>query len=265
MLQVPADPNWFYSSIAQSGAAVVGLLGGVLATRLQTQFAEARAARAALAAAVSTYRDEVEEMEAPVARYCRSARDYVYPLALAEDRKETHAELPPRRHLRGNGISSAERVAVDSQTAEELAERSRGAVQLRESFDAALTTASRIELERLGTRLEELRATSKDAEVRGVAQTARQAVEQLLLPVRHLEAATSIKTALVVLVVLTLLCGSGVLWPLSFLAAWAGWSKPTMLILFGVGLVALLGYIFFQIVTIKRVARVGEITSFEGP
>lgn len=35
------DPNWFYSSIAQCAAAIIGLLGAILATRLQTQIAEA--------------------------------------------------------------------------------------------------------------------------------------------------------------------------------------------------------------------------------
>jgi len=36
------DPNWFYSTLAQCTAAVVGLLGAVIATRLQEQYANSR-------------------------------------------------------------------------------------------------------------------------------------------------------------------------------------------------------------------------------
>ena len=34
------DPNWFYSSIAQCAAAIIGLLGAILATRLQQQLSD---------------------------------------------------------------------------------------------------------------------------------------------------------------------------------------------------------------------------------
>lgn len=33
----PLDPNCFYSSLAQSAAAIVGLMGGIFATRLEDQ------------------------------------------------------------------------------------------------------------------------------------------------------------------------------------------------------------------------------------
>src|SRR5688572_21783010 len=42
------DPNWFYSSLSQCCAAVVGLLGAVLASRLQQQLAAARISHAHL-------------------------------------------------------------------------------------------------------------------------------------------------------------------------------------------------------------------------
>jgi hypothetical protein len=35
------DPNWFYSSLAQASASVVGLFGAILATRLQSQLEKA--------------------------------------------------------------------------------------------------------------------------------------------------------------------------------------------------------------------------------
>ena len=35
------DPNWFYSSIAQCAAAIIGLLGAILATKLQAQLLDA--------------------------------------------------------------------------------------------------------------------------------------------------------------------------------------------------------------------------------
>lgn len=42
---MPHDPNWFYSTLAQSTAAIVGLAGGFLAARLTTHRAEIASAR----------------------------------------------------------------------------------------------------------------------------------------------------------------------------------------------------------------------------
>ena len=39
------DPNWFYSSLAQSGAAIIGVVGAVAVARLQQQLAAIRSAR----------------------------------------------------------------------------------------------------------------------------------------------------------------------------------------------------------------------------
>jgi hypothetical protein len=40
-MQNAFDPNWFYSSLAQSSASVVGLFGAILATRLHSQMERA--------------------------------------------------------------------------------------------------------------------------------------------------------------------------------------------------------------------------------
>jgi len=38
---MPSDPNWFYSSLAQSAASIVGLIGAILATRRQQDIFDA--------------------------------------------------------------------------------------------------------------------------------------------------------------------------------------------------------------------------------
>ncbi len=44
--QAPQDPNWFYSFLSQSAAAVIGVLGAVLVSRLLQALLEARATAA---------------------------------------------------------------------------------------------------------------------------------------------------------------------------------------------------------------------------
>lgn len=62
ILQQPSyDPNWFYSSLSQAAAALIGLLGGIMATRLDAQQREARKARDDFESAVVTARRTVEE------------------------------------------------------------------------------------------------------------------------------------------------------------------------------------------------------------
>src|SRR4051812_47100814 len=48
------DPEWFYSSLAQSSAAVVGLMGGVLGSRIVDRIGQLRNAHATLDPLIDT-------------------------------------------------------------------------------------------------------------------------------------------------------------------------------------------------------------------
>lgn len=50
------DPNWFFSTIAQSAAAIVGLMGAVLGARTLEHIAEARVTKAVLESELRNHR-----------------------------------------------------------------------------------------------------------------------------------------------------------------------------------------------------------------
>jgi hypothetical protein len=63
------DPNWFYSSIAQSAAAIVGLLGAIFATHLQDQITTAREQRLATTQSLKDLHDRLIGVRKPLAEY----------------------------------------------------------------------------------------------------------------------------------------------------------------------------------------------------
>jgi len=76
-----ADPNWFYSTLAQSSAAIVGLAGGFMVTRVLAQRTDidsdrttARALMLNLYSSTVAQRDLAKQVQASIRRYCRSRR-----------------------------------------------------------------------------------------------------------------------------------------------------------------------------------------------
>lgn len=63
------DPNWFYSSLAQSAAAIVGLLGGIFATRLQTQITDSREQRLKSIQALQRLHERLTKLRTPLHEY----------------------------------------------------------------------------------------------------------------------------------------------------------------------------------------------------
>jgi hypothetical protein len=63
------DPNWFYSSLAQCAAAVVGLLGAVLTTRIQQQLTGAHLTYEEVAGQVRELRATIRSREKEVQNF----------------------------------------------------------------------------------------------------------------------------------------------------------------------------------------------------
>ena len=56
------DPNWFYSSIAQCTAAIIGLLGAILATKLQSQLIDVKPKYRSLTSSFSTLTSQLSSV-----------------------------------------------------------------------------------------------------------------------------------------------------------------------------------------------------------
>ena len=60
------DPNWFYSSLAQCAAALVGLLGAVVVTRMQQQVLDARESANDLRNRLNLFRHDLQTLDPKV-------------------------------------------------------------------------------------------------------------------------------------------------------------------------------------------------------
>ena len=68
------DPNWFYSSSAQCAAAIVGLMGAFLVTKLINQKSFVNQ----LKNEISDYKTYIPQMYTDVEFICRFAQNYPY-------------------------------------------------------------------------------------------------------------------------------------------------------------------------------------------
>ncbi len=63
------DPNWFYSSLAQAAAGLVGLFGGILATRIQSELERASARQDHVATTLRALDKQVQLVLEPYRAY----------------------------------------------------------------------------------------------------------------------------------------------------------------------------------------------------
>lgn len=94
-----ADPNWFYSTLAQSSAAIVGLTGGFFVQRLLVQRTEALEQRADVRGEVEHLYEEVSQFRNELRRVIIGARKVAYELRAGEKAGSKSIALDPHAHL----------------------------------------------------------------------------------------------------------------------------------------------------------------------
>lgn len=208
------DRNWFYSSLAQSAAAIVGLMGGLLAGQLQSELEKVRSKRYGFRTWVGTYRNEAVGRAADCSRIALEAD-----VARAKDA----ADLVPLLGAAGKARRLSE---VRSQVA---------------AFkQLALSTA----VVDFAVRQAEVGARERDPNSDRA----------------QLERSGSFKwPALGILVVLSVLCFFGVIWPLARLDAMEDGSQARMMLGLGLGLLGLLALLGWQLTRLWRAASVSDL------
>jgi hypothetical protein len=226
------DPNWFYSSLAQSAASIVGLLGAILVTRLQAQLSDVKQTRRRLHRAVANYR-----------------------------------ELCTRTLQELNVISAGVVSVQPSRVSVELADpddpgsyQPGGALyqqvaQLRHSLTRSLIAVDREALREHSDNLLSL-ATFARPDIRELSFRSMRSLHRVVAAAGDLEIKASVTMPTVVLLILSWLCASGVLIPLLFLSAQADESKKYLWIVFSSGIAGILTYVGFQILEVRRAGRV---------
>ena len=252
------DPNWFYSSLAQSAASVVGLLGGVLATRLQQQIVEVRELRLQAEQHLQQLAREYSTVVTPLRVYTTwsasqvaaleerlssAENSFSYPVWYAPFEKSEPASVGLSEHMLA--IERARHCAAAD------------LLPVLEQFAAANSVAAlRVLTEGLGvlgTKMPD-DMSARVRPLRDLAQSAAHENELLALRART-------RMGWVLWLCLVGICAVGVIWPLSYLSAYEPIHRGLMLGGFAVCLAVLLGYILIQLKELIQLPQVGSILS----
>jgi hypothetical protein len=257
-----SDPAWFYSSLAQTSAAIVGLIGGLLVSRLIDHGASLRAQRrdieqaaalvkATIRAEVTNWRDAVEGLEKEVrrAQQGQASRVHADPLSDYIARSYSWAEWgfggaspaanmdPPDEY-----ISSARSMLRDLSIA----------LQASPSLVGLLTC---VDLEQAAQSRRAAAREVEDQEGYRLLEKHAEALQGLSRHLRNLEGSLLPKSLGLIAVLLLWLATTGILWPLAVLPGLGqSITKGSMLISLALGLVALNVYVAHELWALRQVA-----------
>ena len=253
-LTTPPDPNWFYSSVAQSAAAFAGLFGALLISRFLHQLGVVRESRSNVVRRFHRVRGQVDNLYSQTVQYALNVRDELAKDEATIERglKTRHVDVrytyPGSSESGGHGWDiELTPFTLQSRRAEfrhyqELAD-ALGVL----SYDLAVLTKLDAMLDVL---IEKSRAVP-------ASQTHIMSLVRTVRPITRLAKAHSGRILpqhlFVSLGALATLCFASVVWPLSFLTGLADASKPWILAVFALGLLTGMGYLGFLLWEIQRV------------
>lgn len=255
------DPNWFYSSLAQSAASVVGLMGAVLATRMQQQIVESREQRFRAEGHLNRFAKEREALVKPLREYTEHSAAQVAALQERLPSTESSFAWPvwyaPFERSQPASVERTERMLGIEQARHEA---SKLLLAVLQKLQANSLVADLGQLADSLAMLEPGLPPDMSARVGKLREFAEAALQET--SALGLRAQT--RTGWVLWLSLVGICCAGVIWPLSYLTAYAGEHRSLMLGAFALCLLALLGYMFIQLKTLMHLANVGPVLGQSG-
>lgn len=253
-----ADPNWFYSSLAQCAAAVVGLVGALLLSRLQALHEGVALARTRCAQSFRGCLRFAEEQRIHALNYAAHGPQELERLQeeVRLGRDSHHVE----RLYSLSGVAHSGIMHLRA-TPENIAREQRQIDSLpilqeyyREVLSVTTVTHARHLLQKAELLLEDLHDEPREA-----LEPLGAMIFALLEDVDALTARAPLRFPVLVLSALVWLALFGVLVPLGFLTAREGLSKLGLLLAFGIGLAALLAFLGMQIRGIADLRTVEDL------
>lgn len=249
------DPNWFYSSLAQSAAAIVGIVGSVLVVRLQAQLETAKRNKEHILplflASRSRWIAHFISMKGLVA-YIERMRPIVMQ---ALDSGATELKVGEKVTFTANACQSPPWSIQISPVTLETYERDKTAAIL---LGDALGSLSRIkELHKLGSNrstFEGIRLSVPD-EAYGIVDSVLADLTRIAEPIARHSIQTSVHISIILTVVLAWVCIFGLLVPLTYLSAYEDIHKYLLISAFAAGVFALPVVLAFQIMEVKTVSQ----------
>jgi hypothetical protein len=249
---MPLDPNWFYSSLAQSAASIVGILAAILTGRLQMQYSLASQENLRAEGFLRQLSVELTRVLSPLRHFVRESEQQL-------NRLHTELELGTKQFDIPVWYSPFERTeaAVVGLAPDRLPiEKARyvAAPNLLRSLEAVQTSPSAEELVARLAALSSLQVAIPD-EMRTGLRVVTSHGDHFVESYRKLlaESAPSINWALW-LCLLSLSLGS-VVWPLCYLSGYETSERTWMTFVFSVTIIALLAYILRQLISNLNLRR----------
>jgi hypothetical protein len=260
LLQASAqlDPNWFYSSLAQCAAAVIGLLGAVLFARVQQQQLAAREVSVALRRATLDLSTAFGGVADSLERYGKFA-DIAEP-AVRDALRRNQREIQLAQECTLATEQSGERpltVVINQEYLEQMLHRRRVCGEIVEQLrviEAARSFG--------GLYIADVWLKHHDAQLID-SDRDRDLLKPLITALRsaidlgeRLRAQNSIMLPLSITVLLLWLCIFGLIRPLWLLSAYPGTDKLSLLLAFSIGVLGIPLLLSYQLLELWRASRV---------
>jgi hypothetical protein len=250
------DPNWFYSSLAQSAASFVGLFGGILAASVQAQHEPAALQRERATAALRVLNEQLRSDQRALSDYRDHAPGQIAATRAGMADGETEVRFENFYHPFGvvpdnKGGQGCTQAVIDVEE-----ERLALTLILVPLVDRAVAAKSRSHLTAFVDSMRPFAETPVNG-MGGVVRKLVERAERASLEVERLELRTRTGTWGVLLVALILVVLTGLVAPLFELSLHnaCGTLGLAGASLFAVGLLVLLVYVQVQIVQLRGRGR----------
>jgi len=249
------DPAWFYSTLAQCSAAIVGLIGAILGSKMLDHLSVVREMRKhvddRLEQVLRQSNERIDDIKS-YARYLRSELEKDHQVKAAGG---TSREINSWRDWGSSSSGSAQAIDVnqsivkknkdlnDTEKILQNFKHLRGPVT--ENFiNKQITLLTDVTKE---IQVEPKRILENDIKLLQVFKDEFNCFQAKLLP----------KSFFMVFFILSVLSIGGIVWPLFALPGFKGfYSKDWMLIVFTIGLLCLMGYFIIQFNEFKNLGKV---------
>ena len=248
------DPNWFYSTLAQSAAAIVGIVGSVLVVRLQSQLEIARRNKEQLLRAFLECRGRWISYTAQMTSIIQYVQKTTPLVTQALGKGVNQLTVTEEVTFGGSRGGSPWQMQIGPDTIGKFQKTQATA----EEIAKVLSDLSRVkDLERLEMQSRAAQALGLTAppDSRNIVDPVLNDLKRLIEPISRHQADTTTRTSIILTGVLAWLCVFGLLFPLTFLSAHAETHKYWLTIAFAVAVLALPAVLALQVHEVRAAAK----------
>jgi len=266
---MPSDPNWFYSSLAQSAASIVGLIGAILATRRQQDIFDAGEKKILVEQLCKDFSRDFNKILTALRDYEKHSESQLNELEERINRGEKifSAKLwyTPFETLRDQVDDSIERKLKIEQVYHKVAPILKTAfINLEQSDSVSALRVFEKELGKFHTTIHvEAEELEKIKNMMETVDSLRERAKKVLDENDSLKRRTHRKMEWFLILCLLGISFAGVIWPLFCLSKYNNSKGEIMLVVLSVCLLGLLWYILLHTIKLAKIHQVKPILKRE--